>query len=166
MEVRTVAPTEVELCAALGEIVVSAYVFLPGHVPEPAYEVELADVVGRAAMPATTVLAAFERYTTLGCVTYVAGPASPMAEHDDPDAASFRMLGVAPGSQRTGAGRLLVEACVQRARDDGRARVLLHSTPWMTGAHRLYDSFGFVRDPAMDWTPAPDVPLLGLRLEL
>jgi hypothetical protein len=36
----------------------------------------------------------------------------------------------------------------------------------MTRAHRLYESFGFVRDPALDWVPVPDIPLLGFRLEL
>jgi hypothetical protein len=30
----------------------------------------------------------------------------------------------------------------------------------------LYDSAGFVREPALDWTPVPGVTLLGLRLKL
>jgi GNAT superfamily N-acetyltransferase len=166
VEVRTVGADEASLCAALGAMVVAAYVTLPGHVHEPDYEAELADVATRAAMPATTVLAAFVAGVPVGCVTYVGGPASPLAEHADADAASFRMLGIDPAAQGRGAGRALVAACVDRARSDGRARILLHSTPWMTGAHRLYESFGFERDPANDWTPSPDVPLLGFGLSL
>ena len=33
-------------------------------------------------------------------------------------------------------------------------------------APALYDSAGFVREPALDWTPVPGVTLLGLRLKL
>lgn len=159
-------PSDEALCALLGGFVVEAYLRLPGHVEEPDYERELADVGGRAGLPGTEVLAAFDGDRPLGCVTYVAGASSPLAEHDDPDAASFRMLGVDPGAQGRGAGRAMVAACLDRARASGRARVLLHSTPWMVGAHRLYESLGFVRDESYDWVPVPDVTLWGFRLEL
>jgi GNAT superfamily N-acetyltransferase len=161
-----VEPADVALCERLGGFVVAAYVGLPGHVDEPDYERELADVVTRAGLAHTAVLAAFDGERPLGCVTYVANTASPLAEHDDPEAASFRMLGIDPAAQGRGAGRVLVAACIDRARVDARRRVLLHSTPWMAGAHRLYGSVGFVRDPSIDWLPVPDVPLLGFRLEL
>ena len=76
------------------------------------------------------------------------------------------MLAVAPSAQRRGVGRALSLACVERARSAGRARVLLHSTAWMTAAHELYRRLGFRREPGLDWTPVPDVPLLGFALEL
>jgi ribosomal protein S18 acetylase RimI-like enzyme len=164
--VRAVGPAEVDLCRRLGAIAVQAYVTLPGHVEEPEYELELADVAGRAAMRATEVLAAFDGDRPLGCLTYVSGPDSPMVEHDDPDAASFRMLGIDPAAQGRGAGRLLVAACVDRARAEGRSGIVLHSTPWMTAAHRLYEGVGFRRSPSLDWSPLSEVPLLGFRLDL
>jgi ribosomal protein S18 acetylase RimI-like enzyme len=167
MLIRTVSPDEKELCAALGEFVRVAYRMLPGHVEEPDYEDELADVAARAAMPETEVIAAFDDDgQPLGSVTYAAGDGSPMTEHTEPNAASFRMLGVDPAAQRNGAGRALVEACIARAVAAGRTAVVLHSTEWMTGAHRLYGRLGFVRHPAMDWEPVPGIKLLGFRRDL
>ena len=43
---------------------------------------------------------------------------------------------------------------------------MANNAPWMTEAHRLHVSLGFVRDPSLDWAPTPDVSLLGFRLDL
>ena len=93
----------------------------------------------RAGLPATTVLAAVDPAAgdPLGGVTYVADGSSPLAEFGAEDAAGFRMLAVAPAARGRGVGEALAVACIERARSDGRAAVLIHSTPWMTAAHRL-----------------------------
>ena len=101
----------------------------------------------------------------VGTVTYV--PArSPYAEFDDDDAVGIRMLAVHPTAQRLGVGRALVEECLRLARAQGRARVVLHTTPWMTTAQRLYERLGFERAPERDWRPRPEVQLIGYVLEL
>jgi ribosomal protein S18 acetylase RimI-like enzyme len=46
-------------------------------------------------------------------------------------------------------------ACVERARQDGRAGVAILTRPSMAAAHRLYESIGFVRDPSRDWEFEP-----------
>ncbi|MHB8505403.1 MAG: GNAT family N-acetyltransferase, partial [Acidimicrobiales bacterium] len=69
-----------------------------------------------------------------------------------------------PAAQGRGAGSALLDACVERARAAGRTAVFLHSTPWMTAAHRLYARAGFERVPSRDWLPVPEVPLLAFRL--
>jgi ribosomal protein S18 acetylase RimI-like enzyme len=167
VHVRTVGSADVDLCKQLGEIVVRSYTTLPGHIPEPDYEAELADVASRAALDDTIVWAAMEDDgTPLGCVTYVGSTASPMAELVQDGEAAFRMLGVDPDAQGRGAGRLLVETCVDRARADGRTAIVLHTTPWMSKAHDLYERAGFERDPSRDWTPVPLIELLAYRLEL
>jgi GNAT superfamily N-acetyltransferase len=164
--VRAVRPTETAVCNALGALTVAAYVTLPGHVPEPGYERELADVAARAAMPDTTVLVAVDGERLLGGVTYVSSTRSPMAEHDDAEAGQFRMLAVAPEAQGHGVGEALVRACIERSRADGHRRLRIHSTPWMVAAHRLYERLGFVRDPATDWSPVPGIDLLGFVREV
>lgn len=168
VQVRVVSPDEVDVCRALGVLTVAAYTALAGHVPETDYDVELADVAGRAALPATTVLVAADPATgaPVGGVTYVADGRSPLAEFADVDAAGFRMLAVAAAARGRGVGEALAVACIERARADGRAAVLIHSTPWMAAAHRLYGRLGFVRDPALDWTPVPGIDLIGFRLPL
>lgn len=153
--VREVRPEE---CDALGALTVAAYRAL-GVELVGGYDEVLRDVATRAA--AATVLVAVDGHgSVLGGVTFVDDPANPYAEFDDPAAAGFRMLAVAPAAQGRGVGELLVRACIQRAGRAGKTRLVIHSTPWMTAAHRLYERCGFRRAPALDWQPLPEVPLL------
>jgi GNAT superfamily N-acetyltransferase len=164
VDIREVRPDEHE---KLGELTVVAYGSVPGYAPEPDYELELRDVATRAVAPATAVIVAVDDDgTLLGGVTYVASPESPFAEHDAADAAGIRMLAVDPSGQGRGVGEALTVACIERARAEGRAALVLHSTTYMTTAHRLYGRLGFGRAPDLDWEPIPGLVLLGFRLPL
>jgi predicted N-acetyltransferase YhbS len=171
VEIRPAAPNEYETIA---DITVIAYVeearrngdavsvgygshFNSSYVPA------LRDVAGRARN--AVVLVAVEEDSVLGAVTYVPG-LGPYAEFDDPDAAGIRMLAVAPGAQGRGVGTALVDACLDRAKTEGRTRVVLHSTPWMATAGRMYPRLGFRRAPERDREPAPGVELQGYEFEL
>jgi ribosomal protein S18 acetylase RimI-like enzyme len=160
--VRAARPEE---HAALGEITVTAYRAL-GALEGSGYVAELRDVERRARE--AVVLAAIDEATgvPLGCVTYVPGPESPWAELLGPGEASIRMLAVDPGAQGRGAGTALVRACIERARADGRTRLVLHSRPMMTAAQRIYRRLGFRRDEPRDWEPLPGIVLLGFALDL
>lgn len=161
LEIRPVRPGE---HAAAGALVVAAYRALDGLPLDDGYAAALADVGRRAAE--TEVLVAVDGGRLAGCVTFVADASSPWAEDLAPGEASIRMLAVDPAAQGRGVGRALLSACLERAAVLGRAAVFLHSTPWMTAAHRLYRDAGFVRVPDRDWQPHPDVPLLAFRLPL
>ena len=164
MVIRPIEPDEY---ARLGVLTLTAYATLDGHVSEPDYEEELADVRTRAEAPSTVVLVAVEDTgALLGGVTYVADERSPFAEHSVAGAASIRMLAVDGAVRRSGAGEALVRACIERATRDGRSEVFLHSTPWMTAAHRLYEKLRFVRDPVHDWDVTPHIKLMAFRLPL
>lgn len=150
---------------AFGALVRDAYVSLPGWVPDPAYEDEIADVAGR--LDIAEVIGAFaDDGTPLGCVTYVPDPTNPMAEHGDPTAVSFRMFGVSPKAQGTGAGRALLAEVVRRARLSPWPRVVMHTTVVMLRAHQLYESHGFVRRPDLDWEIESGLVLPAYGLEL
>ena len=160
MEIRPVRPDEE---AALGRLVLAAYAGLPGYVSEPDYELELLDVAARAAV-ADVLVAVDHDGRLLGGLTFVPDDTNPLAEHGVPGAASIRMLGVAPEAEGRGVGTALVTESLWRARASGARELVLHSTDWMHGAHRLYLRLGFRRDPELDWTPAEsDVVLLGFR---
>ena len=148
-----------------GVILVDAYRSLAAYVAEPSYEAELADVAGRLP-PVAEVLVAERGGRLLGCATFVPGPGSPLAESLDEGEAGIRMLGVDAAAQGQGIGRLLVEACIERAGQQGRRAVFLHSTSYMHGAHRIYGRLGFGRVPERDWEPVPGLQLLGFRLPL
>ena len=164
MQIRPVRPAEY---AALGELTVAAYAALdrPGGVPFDDYAAELRAVAARTD-EAETLVAVDADGGLLGGVTYVPGPGSRWAEFDDADAAGIRMLAVAPEAQGRGVGEALSRACIDRARAEGRGQVLLHSTDWMPGAHRLYQRLGFTRDTTMDRTFAPGQWLRTFRLRL
>jgi ribosomal protein S18 acetylase RimI-like enzyme len=80
--------------------------------------------------------------------------------------AEFRMLGVHPAARGRGAGLALVRWCLEQARTSGAREVVISSATSMRAAHRLYDTLGFTRRPALDWSPVPGVDLLGFGLVL
>ena len=101
-----------------------------------------------------------------GVVNYVNGPADPYAEFDGENEAGVRGLAVGIDWQRKGVGQSLVTYCIERARTEGKARLVLHTTPWMHAAQRLYPRLGFKRAPEIDFSPAPGIPLIGYTLDL
>jgi ribosomal protein S18 acetylase RimI-like enzyme len=161
VEIRTVTPDDYE---DAGRVVVEAYRALPGRHLSADYAAELAAVERRAAE--AEVLVATAGGSVVGCVTLVPDASSPWAELLEEGDAGIRMLAVSPAAQGGGVGRLLVEACVSRARQLGCRSVVLHTTPWMPAARHLYETLGFERLPARDWTPVPEVPLVAYRLVL
>jgi ribosomal protein S18 acetylase RimI-like enzyme len=52
-------------------------------------------------------------------------------------------LYVGPGFRRRGAGRALLDACVEEARRRGCHRLVLESGHHRAEAHQLYESYGF-----------------------
>ena len=100
---------------------------------------------------ATALLVAEVDGEVAGTVTYVVPGdgewEGPEPAHGD---AGFRVLAVDPDVQGRGIGPRLVEACVRRAGEEGRHRLVISSMAWMTRAHRMYERAGFVRRPDLD----------------
>lgn len=162
LHVRLVQPGEHALA---GELVVAAYRALPGGHLTDDYAEELADVERRA-REAEVLVAVDDDGGVIGCVTFVPDDSSPWAELLEPGEAGIRMLAVDPRAQRRGTGRALLAACIYRAQELGRTALILHTTPWMKAAHRLYETSGFQRLSERDWVPVPGVPLRAYRLDL
>jgi predicted N-acetyltransferase YhbS len=150
---------------ALGELTARAYREIGTMAVEPGYERELRDIAAKVAGGALVAVAVVDD-RVVGGVTYVPDAANVFAEFDDPDAAGFRHLAVDPDVQGSGAGRALVAWCVEQASAAGKKRIIIHSTPWMTRAHELYERNGFERRTDLDWQPTPDVPLMAFVLDL
>ena len=147
----------------LGELTVSAYRDI-GETEDDYFD-ELRDVAARAALVPVLVAVDFDSEQLLGGVTYVPGP-GPFHEGDFGDSASLRMLAVAKEARGRGVGRALVGACIARARADGRPAIGLHTRPFMTAAHHLYESLGFRRTTEGDWEFEPGEWLFAYRLDL
>ncbi len=158
MQVREVRPDEYE---ALGRLTLEAYE--PLGIVSDDYAAELLDVAHRAEA-AVVLVAVDDDGSVLGGITYVAPGPNPMAEHVEDRIASIRMLAVSDRARRRGVGLALTEAVMARARAEGAVGMVLHSTPPMTAAHRLYEGLGFAREEAIDWWPEPTVECLGFRI--
>jgi ribosomal protein S18 acetylase RimI-like enzyme len=161
-----IRPARPEEYTPLGRLTVAAYRSLPTEMPHQAvYDERLRDVATRATTSCVLVAVGLDG-ELLGGVTYVSGPDDPYSEGLVEGEAGMRMLAVDPGRHGRGVGRALTQACLERARSDGRRRMVLHTGDWMASAKHLYESLGFGREPAIDFSPAPGIDLLGYAIEL
>lgn len=159
IRIREAEPRDYEDVAELG---VRAYLpcGLPSNHP---YFGKLRDVASRA--QEAVLLVATDAGRVVGTVTWCP-EGSPYREIAQPDEAEFRMLAVDPEEQQHGVGRALVQACIDRAREEGRRALVLSSARWMATAQRLYEAMGFVRTPELDWSPREGIDLKTFRYEL
>ena len=147
--------------AAVGALCVAAF-RADGHVSDRYFPIA-ADVAGRAA--GATVLVAECDSALAGSVT-IALDGGPQAEMAAADEAELRVLAVAPGFQRRGVGRALVQACVDAAVARGRRRIVCSCLGSMTAAQALYARSGFRRVPERDYSLFAGFERQALVLEL
>lgn len=160
MIVRTALPPELPL---IGDITAAAYLADALIPAELDYVHQLRDARGRAEDAELWV--AVDNAELLGTVTWCP-EGSRYRELSGPGEGEFRMLAVTPRARRRGAARALVQQCLELSRAAGHRRMVICSQPSSVAAHALYQSLGFVREPTLDWEPAPGIELLGLSLEL
>lgn len=147
---------------AVGALTYAAYSHdAPVH---DGYAPELRDAAKRARD--AVLLVAETDGRVVGTATYVPD-GGPMAELSaGPGDAEFRMLAVDPSARGAGVAELLVRSMLDRARDAGKARMVISSSRHMHVAHRLYERLGFSRAPELDWSPIPGIDLMAYALPL
>ena len=158
--------------AALGKLLVSVYAGLSGmptHAEQPEYYAMLADVAGRATRPALTVfVAASDAGDLFGSIDFIddmtqygsGGTAATIAH-----AAGIRLLAVDNTFRGKGVGKALTRFCIERAREAGKAQLILHTTRIMQTAWAMYEGIGFVRFPEIDFRQG-NLDVFGFRLDL
>ena len=159
-----VRPVRADEYEAVGDLTVAAYTTIDGFAPGERYQGVLRDVAGRTET-AEVIVAADDDGRIVGGVTFVPG-LGPLAEFEGADESGMRMLAVDPAAQGRGVGRLLAQACIDRASATGRSRLVLHTTGAMTAAHRLYRGLGFARTPERDLTTPGGLVLEAYVFEL
>jgi GNAT superfamily N-acetyltransferase len=82
------------------------------------------------------------------------------------DWACLRTLAVLPSARGRGVGRALMTECLERARNLGRTRMLLHTISFMSAAIALHESLGFRRAPDLDVEYAPGVTVIAYLMDL
>ena len=167
--IRPARPAEF---AAIGQLLVQVYSQLEGFpqpAEQPAYYDFLANIGQITTKPGVALLVvAGEDDRIAGAVVFVGDMRhySPLGvAADETQAAGFRLLGVAPWARGRGVGKLLTQACIDRARAQGTAELIIHSTEAMRVAWQLYAGIGFRRAPELDfWQDA--LRVYGFRLPL
>jgi ribosomal protein S18 acetylase RimI-like enzyme len=108
-----------------------------------------ASIANTASLSSDAELVVAER---AGLVVGVVGYVAPLRAREvifPPDWALIRMLSVLPAERGRGIGRLLTDACIERARRDRVTTIGLHTTPVMRSALDLYLRMGFVLQKAI-----------------
>lgn len=158
--IRRVTPAEYDAVGALMLLVNRATY---GEQAAP-YEGFVTDIAARDRE--AEVLIACEGGAIVGAVAYVPDETSPLSDGLQPGEAGVRMLVVDPAHARRGIGSALTRACIERAREAGKARLVLHADTFHEPARGLYDALGFRLVPARD-RPADDgTPLVCYVLDL
>lgn len=165
--IRLAEPADFE---AVGELTVAAYVGDGFVHAEDTYVDNLRDCARRAREAQLWVAVSQSDdpqpdEQVLGTVTYCP-IGSPWRELGTPEDGEFRVLAVSPEARGRGVGAALVQHCVTLARASGHTRMVLSTLPDQRGAHRIYERFGFSRDPESDWSPKPGTVLWAFRREL
>lgn len=169
LTIRDVRPDE---AGALGRLLVEVYAGLDGFpkpVDQPRYYEILANIGAFTARPGARVLVALSTWgQLLGGVVYFGD----MAEYGSGgtatsvrNASGIRLLGVDPEHRGLGVGRALTHACIELAKQQGHAEVILHTTAPMQTAWRMYEKLGFLRSEDLDFLQQR-LPVFGFRLRL
>jgi GNAT superfamily N-acetyltransferase len=159
IEIRHARDDELDTVAALA---VDAYAEYAQHMSPDAWSAfaqNIANVRGRS--NEAEILVAERAGQLVGTVTLFTDWRGAQS-----DSYGVRLLAVPPAERGTGVGRALMENCIERARRDGKDRVVLTTTQEMESARDLYERLGFVREPSLDHEPAPGVRAQGYALKL
>ena len=167
-----IRPARTDEYAALGKLLVGAYAALPAMPSpreQPAYYAMLENVAARAAKPALRVfVAADDAGDLLGSVDFI----DDMAQYGSGGTAStvtnavgIRLLAVDNAFRGKGVGKALTQFCIERARELGKARTVLHTTRAMQTAWTMYERLGFVRFPEIDFRQG-NLDVYGFQLHL
>jgi GNAT superfamily N-acetyltransferase len=112
--------------------------------------------------PGGVVLVAEQRGKIEGAVTFYPDAGQAHQGQWPAGAGAIRLLAVRPGSRGRGYGRLLTQACIDRARKLSIPTIFLFTGTFMTAARQLYEKLGFKRAPEFDRDPGP----IAYRLDL
>jgi GNAT superfamily N-acetyltransferase len=156
----------------IGTLMVKVYSKLDGFPKpheQPGYYNLLANVGNLTDTPGTELLAAVSPEGKIaGAVVFFGDMknygSGGTATHEK-NAAGFRLLAVDPSTRGHGVGKLLTNACIQKARDKKASQLIIHTTMAMQTAWKMYEQIGFTRSKDLDFMQG-ELPVFGFRLVL
>lgn len=167
--VRNALPEEF---STIGQLMVEVYSRLEGfpkRSEQPDYYEMLANIGEITKKPHTELLVAVTSDGRIaGAVVYfsdMSSYGSGGTATSEKNASGFRLLAVDPEARGRGIGKLLTEACINKARKDKNEQLIIHSTKFMQVAWKMYEKLGFKRSEDLDFMQG-ELPVFGFRLSL
>ena len=168
-KIRNALPVEF---GEIGKLMVQVYSELEGFPKEselPTYYNMLLNVGELTNKPGTELLVAVSpEEKIIGGVVYFSnmhyygsGGAAPR----ELNAAGFRLLAVDLSVRGQGIGKLLTTECIAKAKKQGVAQVIIHSTRAMQIAWKMYETLGFKRSQDLDFMQG-ELHVFGFRLSV
>ena len=162
--IRDAKPDEIDAVIAVGLVAYQEYSNMMPPDAWDAYADNIRDAHSR--LPESKLIVAEIGNILVGAVTYYPIDMDRINVVWPPDWAGIRLVAVKPESRGRGIGRLLVEECIRRSRDQSAAAVGLHTTPLMQLAERMYRRIGFVRAPDYDFQSRPNFDVTAYMFDL
>ena len=167
--IRNARPDEF---ADLGQLMVNVYSQLEGFPKpneQPGYYKMLANIGELTAKPGVELLVAAPAQGLLvgGVVFFLdmqyygSGGTATLEKN----AAGFRLLAVNSSVRGQGVGKLLVDTCIEKAKQRGRGQIIIHTTKAMQPAWKMYEQMGFKRSSDLDFMQG-NLAVFGFRLML
>ena len=166
--VRNAMPKEFE---QIGKLMVQVYSQLEGFptpLEQPNYYNMLANIGELTQKPGTELLVAVSSDDKIaGGVVYFNDMqyyGSGGTATKELNASGFRLLAVDPAIRGAGIGRLLTNACIQKAKDE-KHQLIIHTTMAMQTAWKMYENLGFKRSEDLDFMQG-ELAVFGFRLKI
>lgn len=154
----------------IGQLMVDVYANLegfPSPEEQPSYYKTLANIGDFAQKDSVEILMATKDGDILGAVVYINDMRDYGSNADvahERDAAAFRLLAVSNKARRLGIGKLLTNACIEKAKSNGLNQVIIHTTDSMKVAWGMYEKIGFKRSEDLDFLQS-GMPVYGFRMK-
>lgn len=156
----------------IGQLMVRVYSQLegfPSPIEQPRYYKLLASIGLIADKPKAQILIAVDSNDSLaGAVVYFGDMqhyGSGGTATQEKNAAGFRLLAVDPEFRGNSLGKVLTNACIDLAKEEGHEHLIIHTTDAMKTAWGMYERIGFKRALDLDFLQE-DFPVYGFRLKL
>ncbi|PLX23543.1 MAG: GNAT family N-acetyltransferase [Marinilabiliales bacterium] len=156
----------------IGSLLVQVYSQLEGFptaMEQPDYYRMLANIGEQTKKPETELLvAASSDGKIAGAVVYFSDMkyyGSGGTATQEKNASGFRLLAVNPIYRGLGLGKLLTNACIEKAKSRKQRNVVIHTTEAMQTAWHMYEKIGFKRSKNLDFMQGK-LPVFGFRLKI
>jgi GNAT superfamily N-acetyltransferase len=168
-KVRNARPDEFKRIGGLMVDVYSQLEGFPKPSEQPNYYKMLTDIGDLTIKPEVELLVAVDNTDRiLGAVVYFSDMkfyGSGGTATQEKNAAGFRVLAVDSAARGKGIGKLLTQACIEKAKGQSINQLIIHTTKAMQTAWSMYEKMGFVRSEDLDFSQG-HLSVFGFRLKL